>query len=97
MEYIYGAMLLHKAGKQINEANVKKVLDAAGVALDEGKIKALCAALKDINIEEAIKQASVPVVQAGPVQAQAQEKKEEKKDEKKSAEEASAGLASLFG
>ena len=30
MEYIYAAMLLHKAGKEINEQHVKKILDAAG-------------------------------------------------------------------
>ena len=31
MEYIYAAMLLHKAGKPINESNVKNVLTAAGM------------------------------------------------------------------
>ncbi|NCN39435.1 MAG: 50S ribosomal protein P1, partial [Candidatus Aenigmarchaeota archaeon] len=30
MEYIYSAMLLHSSGKEINEANVKKVIEAAG-------------------------------------------------------------------
>ena len=45
MEYVYSAMLLHRAGKDINEANVKKVLEAAGVNVDEGKVKALVAAL----------------------------------------------------
>ena len=29
MEYVYSALLLHKAGKDISEANVKKVLTAA--------------------------------------------------------------------
>ena len=31
MEYIYAAMLIHKAGKKVDEATVKKVLEAAGV------------------------------------------------------------------
>ena len=29
MEYVYTAMLLHKAGQKVDEANVKKVLEAA--------------------------------------------------------------------
>ena len=101
MEYVYSALLLHKAGKQINEANVKKVLEAAGVALDEGKVKALVAALDGVNIEQAIKEAAVApvaVAQAAPAGGEAKhEKKEEKKEEKKSAEEAAAGLGALFG
>ena len=28
MEYIYAALLLHKAGKPVEEASVKKVLEA---------------------------------------------------------------------
>ncbi|MDO8555609.1 MAG: 50S ribosomal protein P1, partial [Nanoarchaeota archaeon] len=35
MELVYAAMLLHKAGKEINEANVKKVADAAGLKVEE--------------------------------------------------------------
>ena len=31
MEYIYGAMLLHSAGKEIGDEAVTKVLEAAGV------------------------------------------------------------------
>ena len=46
MEYIYAAMLLHKAGQEVNEANVKKVLDAAGVKTDDARVKALIAALE---------------------------------------------------
>ena len=59
MEYIYAAMLLHKAGKEINEPNVTNVLKAAGVAAEEVKVKALVAALHNVNIDEAIKKASV--------------------------------------
>ena len=54
MEYVYGAMLLHAAGKEINEENLKKVLEAAGIEVDEAKIKALTASLEGINIEEVI-------------------------------------------
>jgi len=98
MEYVYCAMLLHKAGKEINEANVKKVLDAAGVQADDGKVKALIAALDGVNIDEAIKEAAVAAPVAAPVASSAkEEKKEEPKVEKKSAEEASVGLGALFG
>ena len=55
MEYVYASLLLHYAGKPINEENVRKVLEAAGIAIDEVKIKALVAALKEVNIDEAIK------------------------------------------
>lgn len=99
MEYVYSAMLLHKAGKEINEANVKKVLEAAGVNADDGKIKALIAALDGVNIDEAIKEAAVVAPVAAAASPAAETKKEEKveKVEKKSTEEAAAGLGALFG
>jgi len=31
MEYVYAAMLLHKAGKEINEEGLTNVLTAAGI------------------------------------------------------------------
>ena len=96
MEMVYAAMLLHKAHKEVNESNVKKVLDAAGVSKSDAEVKSMVSALAEVDIETAIKEASVPVaapVQAGEVK---QEKKEEKKEEKKP-EEAAAGLGLLFG
>ena len=104
MEYIYAAMLLHKAGKKIDEASVKKVLEAAEVKVDEARIKALVAALDGVDIDKAIEKQAVamaPVAQAAPAggEAPAEAKKEEKKpeEEKKLAEEAAAGLGALFG
>ena len=95
MELIHTALLLNKAGREINESNVKKVLEAAGIKEDESKVKALVTALEGVNIEEVIKEASVmPVAQ---VQVQQETKKEEKKEEKVSDESASVGLGSLFG
>jgi large subunit ribosomal protein L12 len=104
MEYIYGAMLLHSAGKKITEENIKKILTAAGVKADDARIKALTASLEGVDIEEAIKTAAVPVV-AAPAQLAAsgdEEKKKEKKEKKEekeevSEEEAAAGLGALFG
>jgi len=105
MEYIYSAMVLHSAGKEINEANVKKVLTAAGVKTDETRIKALTAALEGVNIEEALSTQVAPLAPAAaaPATAEPEEKKEEKekkkdKEEKEvSEEEAAAGLGALFG
>lgn len=110
MEYIYSAMLLHTAGKEIKEENIKKVLTAAGIKVDDARIKALIASLKDVDIDEAIKTAAAPVATvaapaaqpAAPEAAPSEEKKEEKKKEKKkeeevSEEEAAAGLGALFG
>ena len=102
MEYIYSALLLHAAGKEITEEHVKKVLTAAGVKADEARIKALTASLEGVNIEEAIKTAAVaaPVAAAPAQAASAEGKKEEKKKEEKkpevSEEEAAAGLGALF-
>ncbi|MCF3652697.1 MAG: 50S ribosomal protein P1 [Aigarchaeota archaeon] len=107
MEYIYAALLLHKAGQQITEENVKKVLSAAGINPDEARVKALVAALSEINIDEVLKSATAmpfaPVAAAAAAPAAPQEKpeaKEEKKkeeEERKAEEEALAGLSALFG
>jgi len=97
MNEVYAALILHEAKKEINEENIKKILEAAGAQVEETKIKALVAALQGINIDEALKQAAA--FQAQPAAA-TQEKKEEKKEEeeaKKKAEEAVAGLSALFG
>jgi large subunit ribosomal protein L12 len=82
MEYIYSAMLLHKAGQKVDEANIKKVLEAAGIKVDEARVKALVAALEGVNIDEAIEKAAMPVG-AVPATAAVEEKAEEKKEEKK--------------
>jgi large subunit ribosomal protein L12 len=97
MNEVYAALILHEAKKEINEENIKKILEAAGAQVEETKIKALVAALQGINIDEALKQAVA--FQAQP-SAATQENKEEKKEEeesKKKAEEAVAGLSALFG
>ena len=104
MEYVYAAMLLHSAGKDIDEATIKKVLEAAEVKADDGRIKALVASLKDVDIEEAISKAAVSAAPAAAPAAAPEaageakaEEKEEEEDDEKSEEEAASGLASLFG
>lgn len=97
MEYIYAALLLHKAGQKIDAGNVTSVLTAAKVKVDEARVKALVAALEGVNIEEALKSAATVAVAAPAGGAPAGAKKEEKKEEKKNEAEAAAGLGSLFG
>ena len=104
MEYIYAAMLLHKAGKEITANAVKAVLTAAGVSVDETRVKALVAALEGVNIDEAVKKAAtVTAVAAAPAASGAahagEAKKEDhkKEDSKKADESAAAGLGALFG
>ncbi|MEM4637457.1 MAG: 50S ribosomal protein P1 [Candidatus Woesearchaeota archaeon] len=101
MEYVYAAMLLHKAGKKIDEASVKKVLEAAGVHVDDGRVKGLVAALEGVNIDEAIKNATIVAapVAAAPAhtETKADHKKEEKKEDKQAEEQSAAGLSALFG
>jgi large subunit ribosomal protein L12 len=96
MELIYSALLLHSAKQKVDENNVTKVLQAAGITPDTVKVKALVAAMEGIDIDAAIAKAAMPV--AAPVEAKA-EKKEEKKEEdmEKKAEQAAEGLAGLFG
>ncbi|MCL4452959.1 50S ribosomal protein P1 [Ferroplasma sp.] len=101
MEYIYGALLLHSAGKEIDEENLKKVLTDAGVSADDARLKSLLESMKNVNIEDVLKSAAAAPVAAAPAKEEKKEekKKEEKKEEKKedSDADAMAGLSSLFG
>jgi large subunit ribosomal protein L12 len=107
MEYVYAAMLLHKAGKEINEQNLTQVLSSAGINADAVRVKALVASLAEVNIDEAIK--SAPTMMAAPAAAQAtaapaaeakpkEDDKKKKEEEDKHKEEAALeGLGALFG
>jgi large subunit ribosomal protein L12 len=108
MEYVYAALLLHKLKQNITEDSIKNVIQAAGVSPDDVRVKALVAALSEIQIDEALKAAPVAVagVAAAPAGTaapategtgaagggEAPAKEEEKKEE-----EALEGLSSLFG
>ena len=107
MENIYAAMLLHKAGKQINEETVTAVLTAAGVTVDPVQVKALVASLSEVNIDEALKaaptmMAAAPVAAAGaaeskPAAAAPEDKKKKAEEEKAKEDAALEGLGALFG
>lgn len=104
MEYVYAALLLHSAGKDVNEDGIKKVVEASGVAADEVRIKALVAALEGVDIATVLSQAAaVPVAAAAAAPAAAPAAKgaakaEEPEEDKEAAEESGVeGLGALFG
>jgi large subunit ribosomal protein L12 len=101
MEYMYAAMLLHSAGKEITEDGISNTLTAAGVKPDATRIKALVAALAEVDIDEALK---APVFTAGaapaapaPAAAEEEAEEEEPEEEKEEEEEDLQGLGALFG
>ena len=102
MEYVYAALLLHKLKQDITEDNVKNVIKATGTSPDEVRVKALVAALSDVNIDDALKAAPValsaaPSTTTSAPPTEASPPKEEEKKEEKKEEEALEGLSSLFG
>ena len=82
MENVYAAMLLHKAGKEINEENVTNVLSAAGITVDAVQVKALVASLSEVDID---------------AEEKPKEEKKKKEDDKEKEEAALEGLGALFG
>ncbi|HIG96813.1 MAG TPA: 50S ribosomal protein P1 [Candidatus Aenigmarchaeota archaeon] len=98
MNYVYSALLLHSAGKDISEENVKKVVSSVEQP-DESKIKALVAALDGVDIADVISKAAMPTAAVAVAAAPAQEAKKEGPSEEeveKKAEEAAGGLSLLF-
>ncbi len=102
MESVYSALLLHKAGKDISEDNIVKILEAAGIEFDENQVKALVAGLEGKDVDEIIASASAaPVAVAaggssggsGAAQPAVEEEEEEEEEE----DEEPAGLGALFG
>jgi len=58
MEYVYAALILNESGAEINEQNLTDVLEAAGVSVEQSRVKALVAALEDVDIDEAVDEAA---------------------------------------
>ncbi len=100
MEYVYAAMLLHSAEKEIDEKTVSAVLKGAGVDADKARVKALVASLGGVDIAEAMTQAvaapgvaAAPAASGGARVAEAAAEEEEVEEEEAGFE----GLGSLFG
>ena len=97
MEYMYAAMLLHSAGKEISEGTVENILNAAGISPDNVRVKALVAALADVDIEEALKAPVLTAAAAAPAAAAAADEEEAEEPEEEEKEEDLQGLSALFG
>jgi len=112
MEYVYAALILNESGEELNEENITGVLEAAGVDVEESRVKALVAALEDVDIEEAVEQAAAaPAAGAAPAGGAAEtdeaepdeggeeEAEAEAEDEGDDEEEEASGegLGDLFG
>lgn len=109
MEYVYASLLLYSARKEISEDSLRKILEAAGIAIDDIRLKSFVAAIKEINIDEVLKTSlTMPVSSPAPStpapstttpqQTQAvAEKKEEEKKEALSEDQLAEGLSALFG
>src|SRR6056297_3606095 len=81
MEYVYAALILNETGEEINEDNVTAVLEAAGVDVEQSRVKALVAALEDVDIEEAIETAAAAPAAGGAAPAAGGDDDEDEGDE----------------
>jgi len=112
MEYVYAALILNESGAEINETNLTDVLGAAGVDVEESRVKALVAALEDVDIDEAVEEATaVPATTGGGSAAPAADEDdteddteedteaeaEEDDEEDEDDDAAGEGLGELFG
>ncbi|MDZ7850906.1 MAG: 50S ribosomal protein P1 [Halodesulfurarchaeum sp.] len=110
MEYVYAALILNEADAEINEDNLTDVLESAGVDVEESRVKALVAALEDVDIEEAVEQAAAapaPAAGGGAAEETTEADEEEADEETAEADEEEAeeeeeeasgeGLGDLFG
>ncbi|GAB7092951.1 hypothetical protein JCM30237_01030 [Halolamina litorea] len=110
MEYVYAALTLNESGEEINEENITAVLEAAGVDVEESRVKALVAALEDVDIEDAIETAAAapaaPAAGGAAGGADESEEADEAEEEEAEAEEeeededegdGGEGLGELFG
>ncbi len=109
MEYVYAALLLHNAGKDVTEDAITGILQAADVDVDATRVKALVASLEGVDIQEAIEKAAfaapaagaatgAPAAVAEEAPAAAEEAAATAEEEKEEAEESGMeGLGALFG
>jgi large subunit ribosomal protein L12 len=101
MELIYAALTLSEADKEITEDNLQDIVDAAGLDVEDSGIKALVAALEDVDIEEAMETAVASGAAPAPSGDDSSEEEEEDEEEEEeeddsSEEEAAEGLGNMF-
>jgi len=99
MEYVYAALILHEADQEIAEESVTDVLEAAGANVEESRVRALVAALEDVDIDEAVAEAAVGAPTPATPAAEEEEAPAEEAEEPEEEEEdvSGEGLGELFG
>ncbi len=105
MEYVYAALLLHNAGKDVTEDAITGILQAADVDVDATRVKALVASLEGVDIQEAIEKAAFAAPAAGAAAAPAAAAEEAPaaaeeaaaEEEEEAEESGMEGLGALFG
>ncbi|WP_336344060.1 50S ribosomal protein P1 [Halalkalicoccus ordinarius] len=113
MEYVYAALILNETGAEINEENLTDVLESAGADVEESRVKALVAALEDVDINEAVEQAAAVPAAGGSAggaaaggeaeeadeggEEEAEEAEAEEEDEDEDEGDGGEGLGQLFG
>jgi large subunit ribosomal protein LP2 len=104
MKHFAAYALLVLSGKERpSEAEIEKVLTAAGLKGEEGKVAALCAAMKDKDFHAVVEEGLVKMSTMGsaaPAQAAAGGAAETKAEAKKAEpeeEEADMDMGDLFG
>ena len=109
MEYIYTALILNELDEEISEDTVTDVLEAAGAEVEESRVKALVAALENVDIDEAVETAAVApaAAPAGGAEAASEDTAAEaaadadaaadEADEDEDDEPSGEGLGTLFG
>jgi large subunit ribosomal protein L12 len=104
MELVYAALTLSEADKEINEDNLQDIVDAAGLDVEDSEIKALVAALEDVDIQEAMETAVAAGGAAaapsggeeGGADDEEEEEAEEEEEDEADEDEAAEGLGDLF-
>jgi large subunit ribosomal protein L12 len=102
MELVYAALTLHEAGKEVNEENLRAIVDAADLDVDDTEIKSLVAALEDVDFEEAMETAVA--AGAAPSGGSAEESggeaeeedAEEEEEEEEDEDDGAEGLGDMF-
>lgn len=107
MEYVYAALILHESDQEITEDRLTAVLEAAGVDVDQTRVKALVAALEDVDIEAAIQQPAGPTDapstaepstdEKGDAEAEAEAEEDTEEEEDEDEGPSGEGLGELFG
>ncbi|MBA1341468.1 MAG: 50S ribosomal protein L12 [ANME-2 cluster archaeon] len=106
MEYVYAALLLHNAGKDVTEDAITGILQAADVDVDATRVKALVASLEGVDIQEAIEKAAFAAPAAGAAagapaaaveEAPAAVEEAAAEEEEEAEESGMEGLGALFG